>query len=93
MAVTVDIRGCIQLLRSCGAATGRQLLLRSGHVPSSLHSRRLFHSIATPTTPSSRLSSAPKTFSWNADSVLGYLRVDDMHSKCGDLDSARSLRP
>ncbi|GJN12721.1 hypothetical protein PR202_ga31027 [Eleusine coracana subsp. coracana] len=39
MAVAVDVRGCIQLLRSCGAATGRQLhqlLLKSGHVPCSL---------------------------------------------------------
>jgi pentatricopeptide repeat protein len=34
-----DVPSCIQLLRSCGAAAGRQLhqlLLKSGHVPSSL---------------------------------------------------------
>ncbi|TVU46467.1 hypothetical protein EJB05_06007, partial [Eragrostis curvula] len=39
MAVAVDVHGCIQLLRSCGAATGRQLhqlLFKSGHVPCSL---------------------------------------------------------
>ncbi|KAL6657629.1 hypothetical protein ACP70R_005409 [Stipagrostis hirtigluma subsp. patula] len=39
MAVPVDVPRCIQLLRSCGAAAGRQLhqlLLKSGHVPSSL---------------------------------------------------------
>ncbi|KAJ1296614.1 hypothetical protein BS78_01G315300 [Paspalum vaginatum] len=39
MAVAVDVHSCIQLLRSCGAAAGRQLhqlLLKSGHVPSSL---------------------------------------------------------
>ncbi|KAL6878197.1 hypothetical protein ACP4OV_012367 [Aristida adscensionis] len=39
MPVAVDVRGCIQLLRSCAAAAGRQLhqlLLKSGHVPSSL---------------------------------------------------------
>ena len=38
MAVAVDVRGCIQLLSS-GAAAGEQLhqlLLKSGHVPSSL---------------------------------------------------------
>ncbi|CAN6300440.1 unnamed protein product [Urochloa humidicola] len=39
MAAAVDVPSCIQLLRSCGAAAGRQLhqlLLKSGHVPSSL---------------------------------------------------------
>jgi pentatricopeptide repeat protein len=39
MAVAVDVRGYIQLLRSCSAVTGQQLhqaLLKSGHVPSSL---------------------------------------------------------
>ncbi|XP_066378161.1 putative pentatricopeptide repeat-containing protein At1g77010, mitochondrial [Miscanthus floridulus] len=39
MAVAVDVPSCIQLLSSCGAAAGRQLhqlLLKSGHVPSSL---------------------------------------------------------
>ncbi|XP_066372971.1 putative pentatricopeptide repeat-containing protein At1g77010, mitochondrial [Miscanthus floridulus] len=37
--MAVDVHSCIQLLRSCGAAAGRQLhqlLLKSGHVPSSL---------------------------------------------------------
>ncbi|CAN6289050.1 unnamed protein product [Urochloa humidicola] len=39
MAAAVDVPSCIQLLRSCGAAAGRQLhqlLLKSGHVPSFL---------------------------------------------------------
>uniref|UniRef100_A0A0E0KFE0 Uncharacterized protein n=1 Tax=Oryza punctata TaxID=4537 RepID=A0A0E0KFE0_ORYPU len=39
MAVTIDVRNCIQLLRSCSAVAGQQLhqlLLKSGHVPSSL---------------------------------------------------------
>ncbi|XP_047052361.1 putative pentatricopeptide repeat-containing protein At1g77010, mitochondrial [Lolium rigidum] len=39
MAVAVDVRGYIQLLRSCSAVAGQQLhqaLLKSGHVPSSL---------------------------------------------------------
>ncbi|KAG8089249.1 hypothetical protein GUJ93_ZPchr0011g28191 [Zizania palustris] len=41
MNVVVDVHGCIQLLRSCGAAVGQQmhqLLLKSGHVPYSLPS-------------------------------------------------------
>uniref|UniRef100_A0A0E0P3X6 Sec16 central conserved domain-containing protein n=1 Tax=Oryza rufipogon TaxID=4529 RepID=A0A0E0P3X6_ORYRU len=39
MAVIIDVRNCIQLLRSCSAVAGQQLhqlLLKSGHVPSSL---------------------------------------------------------
>ncbi|NP_001182942.1 Putative pentatricopeptide repeat-containing protein mitochondrial [Zea mays] len=39
VAVAVDVPSCIQLLRSCSAVAGRQLhqlLLKSGHVPSSL---------------------------------------------------------
>ncbi|XP_015689700.1 putative pentatricopeptide repeat-containing protein At1g77010, mitochondrial [Oryza brachyantha] len=39
MAVAIDVRSCIQLLRSCSAVAGQQLhqlLLKSGHVPSSL---------------------------------------------------------
>ncbi|KAF7058149.1 hypothetical protein CFC21_065271 [Triticum aestivum] len=39
MAVAVDVRGSIQLLRTCRAVAGQQLhqvLLKSGHVPSSL---------------------------------------------------------
>ncbi|KAL5218444.1 hypothetical protein ABZP36_019128 [Zizania latifolia] len=41
MTAAVDVHGCIQLLRSCGAAVGQQLhqlLLKSGHVPYSLPS-------------------------------------------------------
>ncbi|KAF0922165.1 hypothetical protein E2562_027767 [Oryza meyeriana var. granulata] len=39
MAVAVDVRSCMQLLRSCSAMAGQQLhqlLFKSGHVPSSL---------------------------------------------------------
>ena len=39
VAVAVDVPSSIQLLRSCSAVAGRQLhqlLLKSGHVPSSL---------------------------------------------------------